>query len=45
MIEHRDRVRDKLCHAHSSYLKNVSAVKNSVYHKNPEDQGRFTMRL
>jgi hypothetical protein len=38
-------VRDGLRHAHSSYLKNVSAIKNGASHKNPKDQGGFTMRL
>jgi hypothetical protein len=43
--QHCDGVRDELRHAHSSYLKNVSAVKNGVSHRNPEDQGGFMMRL
>ncbi len=43
--QHRDGVRDGLRHAHSSYLKNVNAVKNGASHRNLEDQGRFTMHL
>ncbi len=40
-----DGVRDRLRHAHSSYLKNVSVIKNGASHRNPEDQGGFTMHL
>jgi hypothetical protein len=40
-------MRDGLHHAHSSYLKNVSAIKNGASHRtgNFENQGGFTMRL